>query len=129
MTRALVHTLCWLGLAAIAGLAPAIARAQAPCVASGDVVSGKVAPVTASHPNGSTFTAYILTLSPPRCVTTADQRIEAAARVQLGGNAEQQATLRRRANAAVMVRIRDPFTPETAWHIGDVIVVDYDIVN
>ncbi|HEX2890314.1 hypothetical protein [Vineibacter terrae] len=124
-----MHTLCGLGLAAAVGLAPEAARAQAPCVASGDVISGKVAPVTASHPNGSTFTAYILTLSPPRCVATAEQRIEAAARLQLGGNAGQQATLRRRANAVVAVRIRDPFAPETAWHVGDVIVVDYDIVN
>ncbi|TWS94120.1 hypothetical protein [Reyranella sp. CPCC 100927] len=117
-----------LGAAFIGAAVPA-AQAQTPCLVSGDVISGRVAPVTASHPNGSTFTAYILTLSPPRCVTASGQRIAAAQRLQLGGDAAHQAALSRRANAVVTVRIRDPFTPETAWHVGDVIVVDYDIMN
>lgn len=128
MRTLLMQILSALGSAAVVGLVPA-ALAQAPCLASGDVISGTVAPVTASHPNGSTFTAYILTLSPARCVTTPGQRIEAARRLQLGGDAEHQAALGRRANAVVTVRIRDPFVPETAWHVGDVIVVDYDIVK
>lgn len=116
------------------GSLPVAAKAEAPhdagtpgCIVvdaedlAGDLVTleGKVTTVRHSHPNGSSFEAYVLTLPSPRAVcgldeTTSVQEIQLA---PMDSDKELRAAVGKR------VRITGSAFPEhTAWHIRPVLV-------
>ncbi len=93
------------------------------CLTSGATISGRLELYEATHPAGHAMRSYHVVLPEARCVIADDGRIDAARRLQLVPSQEQADMLKSKIGGLLAVRGKF-FTPHTAWHTGDVIVVD-----
>jgi hypothetical protein len=114
---------------ALAGMVGTLALAQAAdaeCLTKGQVIAGKFEWVSATHPNGTPIRAPFVILSKAACEHDFFGSARGT-RVQLAlHNIDEMKNIR----PGTMLTIRADYgTPETAWHIGDIIAFNAKIVS
>ncbi len=115
---------------------PVLAQAPA-CPGKGATLTGTLRIERHQHPNGSTFEPWVLQLPGPACLTVAGlddqstpQRMPSIRRVQLGAASDRQAALLKSlVGKSITVRLDDVFEPHTAWHVGDVVSMEFTIIG
>lgn len=119
-------------LALFIGLIFASLGAQAQtCIAKGGQVSGTVVEIKAMHPNGTQIVAQGLVLATPRCAIAdggdgKPARLERASRIHLANARERLTPLIGR---TATIRLHDLELPSTAWHLGDLISFEWELVG
>ena len=110
----------------------ATAGAQQPIKEEGDTLTGKLRPVATRHPNGTKPEAYQI-LSEPRMMPANDDfcdHSKGATTFHLFSMTDAaRKQLKPLLGKTVSVKTSARFCSETAWHIGDVAVPQWTVVN
>ena len=116
-------------IAAFVVLITAVASHAAETLKPGDVISGRLRLVQTKHPNGTPIRAYQIVSDAPKMFEQKDDFCGDAApkTFHLAGERNKTliAKLKRLTGKNVAVIAEDFFCSQTAWHIGDAVVIKW----
>ena len=122
--------LCMAALALLVtpGASPAVETLK-----SGDVISGRLRLVQTKHPNGTPIRAYQIVSDAPKMFAQKDEFCGDAPpqTFHLAGERDKalMAKLKRLTGKKVAVIAEEFFCSQTAWHIGDAVVIKWRFVE
>jgi hypothetical protein len=121
MFKPVIFTLCIIAFPSLASAA---------CEVTKDSFIGTLTEVTAEHPNGTTFTAFMLEADDDVIVPSIDgNTCTFAARIQIDpADQETETAMRARLGEVVTITSPDMFEAHTAWHIGDAVAMQARLV-